>query len=163
MAQSRVDGDLYVTGTLTAASLNVPASAVGNAEIEAQAGIDASKLEHVHNVTLCLSDHATSAATVRKGIWVAENSGTIDKFAAFVTVAAGAATTVTVDLLKNGTTVLSALPTITNADTALVEDVGTVSSATFTDGDIFEVSVTLTGANPPKGLNARLYVRERGY
>lgn len=163
MPLSRIDGDLYVTGTLTAASMNVPAGSVSDADVEAQANVAASKLEHMHTVNLAVFDHATDVTTRRMGIWSAENPGTIDRFEVWVSVAAGAATTVTVDLLKNGTTVLTSAVSIDNTLTAYTSLAATISSANFTDGDKFEISATLSGTNEPKGLNCRLVARERGY
>ena len=164
MSLSKIDSDVLITGLLyPAGGLTVPASAIADSQVAAAANISALKLEHLRNIDLALTDHATNAAAVRKVIYGAENPGAIDKFEAFVTVAAGATTTITVDLYKNGSSVLSSAISFTSSLTAYTKSAGTVSSATFTDDDVFEVVVTVTGSNPPKGLNARLVLRERGY
>lgn len=164
MSLSKIDSDVLITGALyPAGGVTLPASSVADSQVATAAGISALKLEHLNNIDLALTDHATNAAAVRKVIYGAENPGTIDKFECFVTVAAGATTTITVDLYKNGSSVLSSAISFTSSLTAYTKSAGTVSSATFTDDDVFEVVVTVTGSNPPKGLNARLVLRERGY
>lgn len=160
---NKIEGDTYITGTLTAGAMNVPASSVGNTEVEAQANISASKLEHQHNLNVALFDHATSVVAKRQAIFRAESNCTIDEVGAYVTVAAGASTTVTIDILKNGTTVLTSTISITNAQTAYQEVAGTVSSSSLVAGDKLEANVTITGANAPKGLNVFAVIRERGY
>lgn len=160
---NKIEGDTYITGTLTAGAMNVPASSVGNTEIEAQANISASKLEHQHNLNVAIFDHATDVSARRVGFFRAESNCTIDKFAVYVTVAAGATTTVSVDLLKNGTTILTGTISITNSHTAYQIVEGTLSSSTLVADDVLEVNVTISGTNEPKGLNACAVIRERGY
>jgi hypothetical protein len=67
-----------------------------------------------------------------------------------------------VDLKKNGTTVLSGLPTLTNADAAFAFDLGTFSSTPYVADDVFTIVVTATvgGGTVGQGLTAQLITRE---
>jgi hypothetical protein len=56
---------------------------------------------------------------------------------------AGAAT-VTIDLKKNGTSILSAVITLNNANTARVMVAGTFSATTLAVGDVLELVITAT-------------------
>ena len=67
------------------------------------------------------------------------------------------------DLLKNGTTILTGTISITNSHTAYQIVEGTLSSSTLVADDKLEVNVTISGTNEPKGLNACAVIRERGY
>lgn len=163
MGLSTIDGDLRVSGTFTAGTMSVPASSVGDSEVEAAANVASSKLEHFHNINAMVFDHATDVVTRRIGVFCANSVCTIDEVAVYVTVAAGAATTVAVDLLKNGSTILTGTMDITNALAAHTLLAGTLESATLAADDKLEISATLTGTNEPKGLNAVLRIRERGY
>lgn len=159
---SRHEGDLYVTGSLSAASMLVSSGAVANEQVQASADISASKLEQQHQPVICLFSHADDVVAVRKGIYsVYGTTATILAFRAWVSVAAGATTTVTVDLLKNGTTILSATVDFTNADSAFtIKSAAGFTSTALVDGDVLEVSVGLTGTNEPKGLCCQLVLNE---
>lgn len=159
---SRHEGDLYVTGSLSAATMLVSAGAVANTQVQAGAAIAADKLQQQHQPVICLFSHADDVAVVRKGIYaVYGTTATILAFRAWVSVAAGATTTVTVDLLKNGTTILSATVDFTNADSAFtIKSAAGFTSTALVDGDVLEVSVGLTGTNEPKGLCCQLVLNE---
>lgn len=165
MALSTHDGDLRVTGTLTAGSMSVPASSVGDTQVTAAADVAATKLRHLHCVDLAVFDHGTDVTgTTRRGIYRAMSACTVQAFEVYVTVAAGAATTVTVNLLKNGTTMLTGVVTVDSTLTAHTMLAGTLASSALVADDILEVEVILTaGTNEPRGLNCCLEVLARGY
>lgn len=164
MPLSKIDGDLYVSGSVVSQSMTLPSASVTNASVAAAAGIDTTKLDHLHVINLALGSHTDDAATVRKAMHrVYGATATVTQFGVYVTVAAGAATTLTVDLLKNGSSILSATFTVDNGDAAyaLVEPAG-FSSTSLVEGDVLEVSIVLAGTNEPKGVNAFLVIDEAG-
>lgn len=163
MAQSVVEGDLLVRGALVAQSLPIPANAVTDASIQAGAGVQYTKVQQQRSKVLALSDHTVDAAVTRKVIHrVRGATGTLLKFGVGATQAAGASSSATVDLKKNGSTVLTATITLDNTTSGytLKEAAGFTSAALVT-GDVLEVDVTaVSGANKPKGLFAFLETKE---
>jgi len=85
-------------------------------------------------------------------IFVANTSGTILNFQAML-VAVGSTSNMTFDLLKNGTTVLTTVATITNANTNRQVVAAVLNSTSFVTGDVFSaklVMTTNTGAQGPR-------------
>lgn len=160
MPETVFQGDLFVNGNLRAISAQLPTSAVTNASVVAGAGIDATKLQHQHNKTF--SQPNTAATTETKVIHVAYGAGTVIAFrAGSIAIAVGGAT-VTLDLKKNGTTVLSAVITLDTGNVARVAEAGTVSVTAYAAGDVFEVVATATagGGTLPTGLFAHAVFNE---
>jgi hypothetical protein len=155
MAQSVTQGDLYVNGNLAAASFTAPTGSITDAMIQGNAGIDATKLDHQHQPVYA-QPHGTAAITERQVIHVAKSAGEVVQIQAGVVVACVGAATITVDLRKNGTTVLTGAITIDNGDAAYAEVAGTVSVTTYVAGDVFEVVVTATAGGGTLGQG--LYV-----
>ena len=79
-----------------------------------------------------------------------------------VVVQAAGAATVTVDLRKNGTTILSGVITLNNTHVAYAEVAGTISSARYVTGDVFEIVLTATagGGTLPQGVYVNTIFRE---
>lgn len=161
MPGGTIEGDLVVTGTIAAGNIALPASIVTNNSVQAGAGIAATKLQQQRDYCYAqesATDCTSEARVVRR---VVGATGTLVAFRAGNVVAAGAATTVTVDLKKNGSTVLSSTITLDNTTTAYT----TVAAAGFTSaslvaGDVLEIVITLAGSNEPKGVFAQVTLRE---
>src|SRR5687767_4181806 len=99
---NRIEGSLYVDGEFAARTMNIPASAVDNAAVEAAAGIEAEKLEHQHRARFS-NESATTAVSGSWPIHVVHGAtSTLVKFMAGSVVANIGAATITVDLKKNG-------------------------------------------------------------
>ena len=88
-------------------------------------------------------------------MWVASNPGTLTGFHPKVTVP-GSSASVTVDLKKNGTSVLSSVVTLTNATSAGVPQNATISSPTFAAGDRFTALLTVSSSTGMTGVSTRL-------
>ncbi|VTR95239.1 Marine sediment metagenome DNA, contig: S03H2_L04701 OS=marine sediment metagenome GN=S03H2_18785 PE=4 SV=1 [Gemmata massiliana] len=141
----------------------VPANSFGDTQIGSSNPIGATKLAHQYVPTYS-QPNGTAAVTERKVIHVAQSAGNvISAEAGIVTVAAGAAT-VTVDVRKNGTTVLTSTISISVAQAAFAKVSGAVNAtpATYVTGDVFEVVVTATagGGTLPQGLFVDVKFRE---
>jgi hypothetical protein len=69
---------------------------------------------------------------------------------------------VTVDLRKNGTTILTSVITISVAQAAYARVAGAIASAAYIAGDVFELVVTATagGGTLPQGLFVDTVLRE---
>jgi hypothetical protein len=160
---SRLEGDVFVNGTLSAKTFNPPDNSITrDAQIAAGLNLDASKIEHRYVKTLALTDHATDSAVVRKVVHVVQGAtATINSFSAGVTVAATLTGACVVNLYVNGTTVLSATITLDSANAAFAQEAGTLSDADLVAGDVVEIAIdSTTGANKPKGVNATVVIDE---
>jgi hypothetical protein len=153
--------DLYINGTLQAKSFVPPAGSVLNASVVGLAGISASKLQHQYQQVYAQPN--ATATTETKAIHLVY--GLTSSILAFKTgsiVANIGAATVTVDLKKNGSSVLSAPVTLNNANTGRVAVSATVTGTTGAAGDLYEVVVTATagGGTLATGVFAELIINE---
>jgi len=126
----RIEGALVVAGRLTPSALDVPDATIDNAAVKSSAGIAASKLEHQHVFTFT---PGVSTLTAAAGAYVLHTCyGTTGQVLAFkaglVTPCTGDAT-VTLDLYKNGATMLSSTFDLDSADAALALVAGTIDPA----------------------------------
>lgn len=157
----RMEGDIYFAGACQFKNVVVNDGSITNAKIATAAAIAASKLVHQHRIGYSQANSA--AATETRVIYTCYGAtGTIKSFKAGSIAAAIGDSTVTLDLKKNGTTVLSAVITLDNANTARVVEAATLSVTTLVAGDVLEVVVTATigTGTLPTGLFATLTVEE---
>lgn len=163
-----INNDLHVMGTLSAGTMVLSLASVVDATVSSAAAIQATKVIHRHAIPINLFASTTAVSATTKGLYAAQNTGTIRNFEAYVdVVATGADRTVTVDLQKSTgagafSTVLSATIGFTNASTARTLVSGTISSSSIVDGDLLQVVVTVAGAagNQATGLTVHLTVDE---
>jgi hypothetical protein len=164
---AQVDGDMHVSGTLSAGNIQIPAGSVDNADVEAAAGIEATKLMHQY----ALSYHQTTGSDVAAG------QGFIHTFRSASSIVAMDVTPITapttgdkkfsVDLHKGSVgsafaTVLSAVITIGQTDVDRTSQAAVISATTAIDGDMLKVVVTSTGStgNQGKGVLVTVWTRE---
>lgn len=163
MSLQKIPNDVLITGSLTVqGGVDFAAGSVGDSQIAATAGIQATKLTHDH-----IRSHSqpnTTATTETRGIYVARNAGTVVELSAGSIVANIGAATVTVDLKKNGVTILSGVVTLDNANTARVVEMGTISGASYAAADFFETVITATagGGTLATGVYVQALFREVG-
>ena len=142
MATSRIPTDLIVGGNLSADSMQIPSGTVSNAQVVANAAIDAAKLNHAKVMgTDGGIDRGSAFAAKHKVVFIATGPATIHKFQAALV---GACTTGTAgfDLNVNGSSALAAHVTFTSADGAGDVKAGTLSVTSLSAGD--EVSIEFT-------------------
>jgi hypothetical protein len=164
VGSSRTDGNLHVTGTLTAEHMVLSSGAVTDDSVLTGANVAATKLEHQHVITHALTAHAADAAAAREVIHVVWGAtATVIGFAAGSTVAATSTGTATVTLKKNGSTILSGSIVLDSANTAFIlEAAPGFTSTALVAGDVLEAEITgVSGSTVPKGVFVRLVVRER--
>jgi len=147
---NRMNGD-YWFGSIRADQMILPANSVGDAEVDATRPIGVNKLYHMH-CPVYTQDRGAAVVAKRSGLHIAVGPGTLQAFQATLSQANGGGT-VTVDLYKNGVSVLSGLITITT-EAAFDVCVGTISTAAYVAGDTFEVVVAVTGS-VGQGLTVR--------
>lgn len=158
---SRIVGDQYFANTVTLKEVVLPAGCVGDAEIEDGAGIDADKLEHIHVRTYAQPNTAATSET-RVIHYTVGAEGTIRSFHAGSIAKAVGDSTVTVDLKKNGTSVLSAPITLDNANNNYLGEAGTISDAALTIDDALSLVIMATAGTGtlPTGVFAHVTLAE---
>lgn len=157
MAQSRVDGNLIVTGQFSCQSMQIPAGTVQADDIAEDAGVEASKLQHQHQPDSRQANGADVASRTET-VWVAQGGGTIEG----VIVRPGVAPTggdkqYTVDVKKapagsnTFTTVLSGVVTVDSSIlNGTVQD-GVLSVTSYNAGDALQTVVTASGSTGSQG------------
>lgn len=141
---NRIDGDFYVGGTLRAAAFDIPASTLVNADVNDSAAIDASKLTEHHakewNQSGTAADETKVLHTVRGA------TGTVKSFdAGSITLCTGSAT-VTLDLKKNGASILNTPIVLDTGNTARTVEEAAIDTTAVVVDDVLEIVVTT--ANP---------------
>ena len=140
---SRIQGDMVIVGRLTPKYLDVPSQTIVDDDVSASAGIQAGKLQHQHQPAYAQKSDATAAAERRVVHVVRGATGTIESFEAGSVVVCTGDATITVDLLKNGVSVLTGPIVLDSTNTPRAPEGGTVDPAkkTLADGDVLEVDV----------------------
>lgn len=163
MSINTIEGDLRVRGAFVADMITLPANAVGDDQVNGTDPITADKL--IHQYSPGWSQPNTTATAETRVIHVAKGPGTIEAFRAGSIAKNTGDSTVTVDLRKNGTTVLSSVITLDNANTNRVVEAGTLSgSPTVVAGDVLEVVIAISAGTGTlaTGVFCQAVVREEG-
>lgn len=116
---------------------------VANTQVAAGAGISADKLEHQHRANYAQESGTIAAAETRVVHTVRGVTGTLKAFAAGSVTICTSDATITVDLHKNGSTVLSAPIVLNSGKSIRVVVAATISGASVVAGDVLEVVVTV--------------------
>jgi len=144
MATNRIEGDTYFNGNVGSSSMTLPSGTVTNNSIIALAGIQAEKLEHQHKIVYAQGS-AVTAADARNPVFVVTGlTADIISIKAGSVAANVGDSTVAVDILKNGTTVLSGPISLDSGDAAYDLVSGTISVATLAQDDVLEVNIDAT-------------------
>jgi len=158
----RIEDTGVFRGLVQFLSILLPPGAVTAANIAAAAGVEATKLEHQHREIYQQESDTTSVSEDRVVHVVKGTTGDLKTFRAGSVVANIGAATITVDLHKNGSTILSAPITLDNGDAAYALVAGVISSEPVVADDVLEVVVVATagGGTVGKGVFASLDVFE---
>lgn len=163
MAQQLIPNDVFVQGNLSAKTVTLPASTVTDANVVGATGIQASKLQHQYETPYSQASGASVVTATVPLHTVFGATATILGFYAGTIVVATGNDTVTVDLRKNGSTILTAVITLdsTKAARTLYTPAG-FTSTSLVAADWLDVVVTATHNTGvlPQGLYVRLVHRE---
>lgn len=150
MAQARIEQDLHVAGALTCRSFTAPAGSIDDSAIKAGAKVQASKLQHQHRLTYAQPN--TTAVAETKAVYVCYGAtGTIKDVRAGSIVACSGNATITVDVKKNGTSIMQSPIVLDSTNQARVAEAGTVATSTLAAGDLLEVVVTVNAGTGTLG------------
>lgn len=159
-------GNVLIQGTLTASGFVAPSGCITPSNIATPAaggnGIDISKLNH-RNKAPYSQPEGTAVVTETRIIAITHGTvGVIVALNAALKVACVGAATITIDLKKNGTSVLSSVLTFTSSTPAMTAESGTITTTATAIGDIFELVITATagGGTLGQGLYAEAIIDE---
>lgn len=137
----RTDQEVGVFQTLfVSETFSPPAGSLTNAMIVAGAGISASKLELARRAVYPQTSTAATATAVLAII--RGTSGTSIAVEVTNATACSGSSTVTVDVQKNGVSILSSTITLNSSTSTTVPVAGTVGTTTLADGDIITAVIT---------------------
>jgi len=161
-APSRIEGDVFINGNLRPKSFSPPAESITNAAIKAAAGIEAEKTEHLHRQIYAQESDTTAAAESRVVHVVYGATGDVVAFEAGIVVACIGDATITIDLKKNGVSVLTGAIVLDSTNAVRIVEAATIDTAGLVDGDVLEVVVTVNAGTGTlgKGVFAALTVHE---
>jgi hypothetical protein len=152
--------DCFVNGRLSARTFTAPDGSITDNAVQSLANISASKLEHQHEPPVVLSNHATAVVVQRVPVYKCRGvTAVVHRFAISASVPPTGGGSVTVDLLKNGVSILSAPVVLDDTVAAYVDVVAIITSSDLVQGDQLDVSVTAVAATAPKGVAAWLMIR----
>lgn len=170
MAQDLINNDLFVNGSLSAKTMDIPSGTIVNDDVSATADILATKVEHQHVLNYA-QPNGTAIVAETRGLFICRGvSGAIVQLDAMITgaIASGGDRTVTIDVKKGNAasgyaSILSATVQFNNGSALRTPVVGNISTTTLADGDSLIIEVTVAGAagSQAQGLLATLTVREK--
>lgn len=159
MAQDFINNSLHVREQLSCGTFSPPSGCIDDNAVESAAGIQATKLEHQYHQVYSQANGTANAAK-RHVIHIAYGAtGDIIAVKARNTTAATGVGYTTVNILKNGTTILSAVITLDASASTTVQS-GTLATTTYVTGDVFEVVIATSGSNEGQGVGVQLILRE---
>jgi len=160
------EGNLHITGQLSVGgAVALPPATVTNAGFSTSPSdaLAATKQEHQHQKQFA-QVHGSNATAERRVVHVVRGlTGDLIEFECGNAVAATGDSTVTINLYKNGSTILSAPVVLDNANTAYSgKESGTFSAAPLVAGDVIEIVQTVSAGTGtlPQGVFAQLTLRE---
>lgn len=122
--------------------------------------IDADKLQHIHKAGTCFAlAIGGTPATREEIVYVASAAGTVRLFSCVLN-DSGTSTSITFDLKKNGTTMLSGAVSYVHGDGDKTVKDGTLSVTAVVAGDILSIAMTVSSATGAQGPFAWCEVEE---
>ena len=157
--------DKIYTGAVTFSQApTLPADTISNdTHVKTGINVQVAKLEHLFKALLA-QEAATLAANDNKVVHHVQAAGTVLEFKAGCVVSAIGDSTVAVDLLKNGVSILSAAISLAAADPAAYgQKTATISSAAVVADDELSIKFTVTAGTGtlPKGIWAQVRLKEK--
>lgn len=143
--------DIHVGGRLSCKTFVAPDGCITNAAV--LGGLDGTKT--VNRLRERYSqESATNGASESRVLHVAHAAGSVVSFKAGNVVACIGVATITFDLKKNGSSILTAVITINNTHTARQVVEAVLSSTSYVAGDVFEVTIVATAGGGTLGKGA---------
>jgi len=154
----RVEENGQFRGAVSFLNLGMNDGCVENKHVKAEAGLSASKLEHQHRA-VCAQESAAACADEAHVVHIVKGTaGTLKSFQAGCVVACIGDSTITVDLLKDGVSVLTAAISLSSAEAAYELVEGVIDTAAVVADDVLEVAIDGTVGTGTLGTGVFAYV-----
>jgi hypothetical protein len=151
-------GDTHVSGALSCNTFTPPSGCINAAAIEASTGVQATKLEHQY---IAVGGQAGNMAAETVPLHVVHGTtADIVQFSIGCRTVPLTASTATVALKKNGTSIMQSTLQCLSTDTNLVIKHGTLNTSSAVQDDVFEVAVSTSGTGYATGVFWSLVIRE---
>lgn len=167
MGQSIHDGDLRVNGAFSAKSINYPAESIGDADIEQDAAIQATKVIHQHAIHYDQAAGADIVAQTRIVHTFRDDAEIIAVDVVLSTAPTGGNKQLTVDAkLGNQSTafasILTGVITVDSSKANREVVAGVVNTTAAVAGDTLEIVVAVSGStgSQGQGLSVTVWIRE---
>ena len=146
---------------LVGGTLSLDPGSVNSDHIDSTTNIDADKLQHIYksftNFDLAIGG---TPVTREEIVFVASNTARLRAFSCTLN-DTGTSTSITFDIKKNGTTMLTGTVSFTHSDTDKQIKDGTISGAgTITANDIISIAMTVSSATGAQGPFAWAEIEE---
>jgi len=138
----RIPEDLVVMGDMyfgPDSNVILPDATVTNAKVSSGDPLDANKTNNSYQAILA---QAGTATTETKYIGIPRGAGSFLAFRVIQKTACAGSSTVTVDVKKNGTSILSAAVTLNSSSAVNTAIAGTITTDTFAADDYLEIVIT---------------------
>lgn len=140
-------GTAKLVGTIT-----YPNGEIVNEHISSSAAIDSDKLQHLHKAGTCFALAIAATPVAREEIvYVCEASAAVVRGFHALLNDTGTSTSVTFDLKKNGTTILSGVVTIAHTDADKTVKDGSFASTALVAGDILSIQLAVSSSTGAQG------------
>jgi hypothetical protein len=128
--------------------------------IATSAAIDADKMQHCYKPGTAFGFVIGGTPTTREElVFIASSAGTIRGFHCLLAID-GSSTSITFDLKKNGSSILTAVVTVTDSTGNGVVSDGTLSSSTIAADDRLSISMTVSSSTGAQGPFAWIDIEE---
>lgn len=136
----------------------LPAGCISDENVADNAAISANKLQHQHRAVYTQASGETAAAETRVVHVVKGTSGTLKTFKAGCVTACQGDATITVDLLVNGTSVLTDTITLDSSQSNYQLIEGTIQTPAVDADDVVEVAISVNAGTGTLGQGVFAYV-----
>ena len=143
---SLVEGDIHFAGNVTfGAGVTLPNGAVTAGKVAAGASIESTKIQQRNRAPWQQGDSAANVVDGTQVVYIVTGaSGTLREFKAGCVTPCTTGASITVDLKKNGASVLSAVITLDQTQTARQLVGAAISTMAVAAGDVLEVVIDAT-------------------
>ena len=147
---SQVHGNLLVTGGIYGLTdIEIPAGLLTDTQISAVAAISASKCERSLRAIAGVAGQVSDGTTIPLAFFIKGTAATFKHMTCTNRIACAGSSSLTCDVKKNGTSILSSAETLDSGTAAYSENEGSISTTTGEDGDYitFEIVATQSGSD----------------